>query len=152
MFLDCLVQSTLMSKMYKPQNTIPRQFGGKRHTGPSHSKPNRSHQKPNGSFLGLLPHYPAYLFTLGSLCLVFILLFLPWQTQQDRQDWTFRQSVKHDLNNYKGAIANIFPSPSTSTSTITITTTATLNLPVEATPLPTKETVPEVKMSTTEQT
>lgn len=140
--------------MYKPQNQIPRQFGGKRHTGggDSHSKPNRSQQKPNRGFLGLLPHYPAYLFTLGSLCIVFILLFLPWQTQQDRQDWTFRQSVKHDLDNYKGFIANLFPSPSTSTSTVTITTTTTVKPPVEATPLPSKEVVPEVKMSTTEQT
>ncbi|KAI0834630.1 nucleoside diphosphate kinase [Hypoxylon sp. FL0890] len=129
--------------MYKPQ-TVPKQFGGRRHNSESHSKPNR--QQPNKPRHANHPALRYLFFSLSSLCLIFFLFFLfPWQTQPDRQGWTFSQSVKHDINNYKGAL---FPSPSTSTVTTTVTQS-----PIDTTPPKTEEAVPtqEAKMST-EQT
>ncbi|OTA99913.1 hypothetical protein M426DRAFT_324724 [Hypoxylon sp. CI-4A] len=133
--------------MYTPQNiNAPKpQFGAvrKRHNSVSHNKPsliNRQLQQPNESLLPRHARHPALYLFFTSLFLVFFLFFLfPWQTQPDRQGWTFSQSLKHDLSNYKGAL---FSSP----STLTITTT--IDRLVDPTPPPIQEAVlPEPKMS-----
>ncbi|KAI6086983.1 nucleoside diphosphate kinase [Hypoxylon rubiginosum] len=138
--------------MFEPQN-VSKQFGGGRHSTASHAKPGQKpQQQPNGRFLGLMPRHarhPALYLFCTSLCLLFFLFFLfPWQTQPERQGWSFSHSVKHDINNYKGALARIFPP---STTTLTITTT--LDPLIEATPLPNEKAVPiPAKMSSSEQT
>lgn len=146
--------------MYKPQDVsrrhkapvaapVPAPVPNETHRVENHSKPNRGQQRPpNVRFLGLIPHYSRHptlhlFFTIfGSAVLLFLLFFLfPWKTQPDRQAWTFRQSIKYDLDNLKGSF-------SPSTSTVTTTTTLYQTVP---TPLYTQEAVPEPKMST-EQT
>ncbi|KAI2621797.1 nucleoside diphosphate kinase [Hypoxylon sp. NC1633] len=153
----------------KAQN-IPKQFGGGRHTEDQHhhvhaakangQKRGQTHQSnefnsANGRFLGLMPRHarhPALYLFFTSLCLIFFLVFLfPWQT---RQGWTFTQSVKHDLNNYKEALTNLITSESPVTTTIKSTIDHSL---VEATPLPQLESekavpTPEYRMSSSEQT
>ncbi|KAI1658948.1 nucleoside diphosphate kinase [Daldinia decipiens] len=150
--------------MYKPQDVsrrhkapvsgpvpvpAPAPAPNETHRVESHSKPNRGQQRPpNVRFLGLIPHHSRHptlhlFFTIfGSAVLLFLLFFLfPWKTQPDRQGWTFRQSIKHDVDYLKGSF-------SPSTSTVTTTTTLYQTVP---TPLYTQEAVPEAKMST-EQT